>query len=147
MGNEFGQLREWDETREQDWDIKKYPKHDSFSEFIKDLSHIYLNSPALHFDYTNYGFKWVDCNAIDKCVYVYERSSADQKFLCVFNFSDKKQDYYMNTENYETLRLLISTDFEKYGGREKFDNADIAIFDRRTQFELQPFSAQIYEVL
>ena len=147
MGNEFGQLREWDETREQDWDIKKYPKHDSFSEFIKDLSHIYLNSPALHFDYTDYGFKWVDCNAVDKCVYVYERASADQKFLCVFNFSDKKQDYYLNTENYSTLRLLISTDFEKYGGREKFDNTDIAIFDSRTLFELQPFSAQIYEII
>ena len=26
MGNEIGQLREWDEKREQDWDILKYPK-------------------------------------------------------------------------------------------------------------------------
>ena len=25
MGNEIGQLREWDEKREQDWDILKYP--------------------------------------------------------------------------------------------------------------------------
>ncbi len=30
MGNEFGQLREWDETRPQDWDILKYPAHDAF---------------------------------------------------------------------------------------------------------------------
>ena len=54
--------------------------------------------------------------------------------------------YIGNLSNDMGGKYLFS-DFEKYGGREKFDNADIAIFDRRTQFELQPFSAQIYEVL
>ena len=36
MGNEFGQLREWDEKREQDWFIRKYPSHDAFYRFIRD---------------------------------------------------------------------------------------------------------------
>ena len=30
MGNEFGQLREWSEAKEQDWIILKYPIHDAF---------------------------------------------------------------------------------------------------------------------
>ena len=34
-GNEIGQLREWDEKREQDWDIRKYPIHDSFYRFMR----------------------------------------------------------------------------------------------------------------
>ena len=29
MGNEIGQLREWDEKRQQDWNIVEYPIHDS----------------------------------------------------------------------------------------------------------------------
>ena len=30
MGNELGQLREWTEEQEQDWDILKFPIHDAF---------------------------------------------------------------------------------------------------------------------
>ena len=37
MGSEFAQLREWDEKRQQDWDMLKYPLHDSFREYIKQL--------------------------------------------------------------------------------------------------------------
>ena len=48
MGSEFAQLREWDEKREQDWDMLKYPLHDSFREYIRKLNHIYLENSALH---------------------------------------------------------------------------------------------------
>ena len=41
MGNEIGQLREWDEKREQDWEIRKYPIHDSFCLVMKELNHMY----------------------------------------------------------------------------------------------------------
>lgn len=47
MGNEIGQLRGWDEKREQDWEILKYPIHDSFARYIKDLCFIYQNNPVL----------------------------------------------------------------------------------------------------
>lgn len=57
MGNELGELREWDEKREQDWDILKYPLHDAFHRFMKDLNQIYLSHPALYEqEYTNNGF-------------------------------------------------------------------------------------------
>lgn len=47
MGNEIGQLREWDEKREQDWDILKYPIHDAFHHFMQKLNHLYMTTPAL----------------------------------------------------------------------------------------------------
>ena len=57
MGNEIGQLREWDEKREQDWDILKYPIHDTFHHFMQELNHLYLTTPALSAkDYENAGF-------------------------------------------------------------------------------------------
>ena len=37
MGSEFGQLREWDEQREQDWMLLKYPVHDAFLHYIRCL--------------------------------------------------------------------------------------------------------------
>ncbi|MBO7689513.1 MAG: 1,4-alpha-glucan branching protein GlgB, partial [Clostridia bacterium] len=42
MGNELAQIREWDEDEEQDWFMLRYPLHDSFQVFMKDLSHLYL---------------------------------------------------------------------------------------------------------
>ena len=33
MGNEFAQLREFDESREQDWMVLKYPNHDDFHRY------------------------------------------------------------------------------------------------------------------
>ncbi len=47
MGNELGQLREWDEKREQDWEILKYPLHDAFHRFMKDLNQIYLDRKSV----------------------------------------------------------------------------------------------------
>ena len=37
MGNEFGQLREWDEKRQQDWDMLKYPMHVLSENILKSL--------------------------------------------------------------------------------------------------------------
>ena len=34
MGNEFGQFREWDENRQQDWELLSYPLHDAFHHFL-----------------------------------------------------------------------------------------------------------------
>ena len=65
MGNELGQLREWDETREQDWDILKYPVHDSFHRFVTDMNKIYLSNPAFfEKDYEQDGFLWISCTPV-----------------------------------------------------------------------------------
>ena len=38
MGSELGQLREWTEEQQQDWDILKYPIHDAFYHYMLELS-------------------------------------------------------------------------------------------------------------
>ena len=92
MGNEIGQIREWDEKREQDWFILKYPIHDAFHHFIKDLSKIYLDHPALSAkDYSNDGFQWLDCHQEARCIYAFERTCDNERIIAVFNFSDQVQ--------------------------------------------------------
>ena len=41
MGFELAQLREWDERRQQDWELLRYPIHDGFAHFIQTLNHLY----------------------------------------------------------------------------------------------------------
>lgn len=117
MGNEFGQLREWDEKREQDWDMLKYPIHDAFREYIKALNMIYLKYNALHYDFDPLNFEWSDCNSAEKCIYVIRRKSAQGHILAVMNFSDWVQkDYSVIVGNDWKEKLLLDSDDTRYGG-------------------------------
>ncbi len=117
MGNEFGQLREWDVKREQDWEMLEYPLHDSFREYIKKLNNIYLSYNALHYDYDPTNFEWADCNCPDRCVYSIRRKSAEGDILCVLNFSDWHQKNYSVAvgENCR-VKLLLDSDNQLYSG-------------------------------
>ena len=148
MGNEIGQLREWDEKREQDWDILKYPAHDSFAGFMEDLCIVYQNSPALYEqDYEKEGFKWIDCHQEEKCIYVFERIGKRQRILAIFNFLDKKQEYGLELDKAEELHLLLASDAEKYGGCQKYPaDAKIKLRKGSAKIELNAFSGLLYEI-
>ena len=117
MGSEFGQLREWDEEREQDWDMLKYPKHDSFFSFMKQLNKLYLNHSSLYeCDYDNSGFRWIDCRNVGNCIYAIERTSENETLIGIFNFSDTEKNYSVNGYEEHTAEILINTDWNEFGG-------------------------------
>ena len=117
MGNEIGQLREWDEKREQDWNMLEYPVHKNFAEFIKDLCNIYLEMPALWSkDHDRDGFEWIDCHQENKCIYVFERRNDNQRIVALFNFSDVEWEYELNVKECESLELILNSNDVKYAG-------------------------------
>ena len=117
MGNEFGHMREWDEKREMDWDLLKYPVHDAFHRFMKELNHLYLETPALwEKDYETEGFKWIDCQQEEKCIYAFERNGGGQKIIAVFNFSDKVQKEFAMEVPDGTWQVILNSEEECFGG-------------------------------
>ena len=87
MGNEIGQLREWDEKRQQDWNLLDFPVHREFHRFMMDLNHIYLQHLALsEKDYDPDGFRWLDCHQEERCIYAFERIGSSERIIAVFNF-------------------------------------------------------------
>lgn len=148
MGNEIAQFREWDEKREQDWDILKYPNHDAFHEYIKKLNSIYLETPALYGDdFSTNGFNWLDCHSEELCVYSFLRKCGDSNVLAVFNFSDKDVDYSLNVEDIKSLTEVICSEDSRFGGcvDSKKRKAPV-IKDGVAKFSLPPFSGQLYDV-
>ncbi len=120
MGNEFGQLREWDESREQDWSILTYPAHSGFLQYMTTLNHLYLEHPAMYAeDYDNSGFTWLDCHQEAKCVYAFERCGGGERLAFIFNLSDEAQDFDVHVEKCDKLTPLLSTNEERYGGTER----------------------------
>ncbi|MBO4400189.1 MAG: 1,4-alpha-glucan branching protein GlgB [Lachnospiraceae bacterium] len=115
MGNEFGQLREWDEEREQDWMLLQYPKHDSFRAYIKDLNRLLITDDAFFRDYPGDGFLWRDCNSQEQCLYAIERRGETSRVLCVMNFSGIEQTYCLPLYG-ERAELLLDTDDVRFGG-------------------------------
>lgn len=148
MGNEIGQLREWDERREQDWDMVKYPIHDSFYRYIRDLNKLYLKNPALfENDYDSDGFHWIDCHQEEKCIYVYERTNKSQKMVIVLNFSDREQEYVLKSKEYKKIKLLIASDNEIYGGTQAYASQRVKnIRNGQVKIQISPFTGLIYMV-
>lgn len=94
MGNEFAQLREWDEGRQQDWEMLRFPIHDAFHHYIKELNHLYVSRPELYAEeMAESGFEWLDCHQQQKCIYAIRRNGGGRSLMAVFNFSGNGQDY------------------------------------------------------
>ncbi|MGN0165170.1 MAG: 1,4-alpha-glucan branching protein GlgB [Lachnospiraceae bacterium] len=146
MGNEIGQLREWDETRQQDWDILKYPIHDAFHHFMKDLNNCYLDNPALfEWDYNPNGFSWVDCHREADNIYVIKRNSSTQQILAFFNFASTEKEYHFESERPVSLKLLLHSDEKKYGGTTDIKKTVIKC-PEYIDLILPAFSAQFFEI-
>lgn len=141
MGNEFAQLREWDEKRGQDWDMLKYPLHDSFREYIKKLNNLYLTHTAFHYDYDPTNFRWEDCNSASRCIYAIRRKSADGDIIGIFNFSGLRQENYSITlGDCEKAELLLDSDNEIYSGATPDGKTSLKQFDNILTADLAPFS-------
>lgn len=127
MGNEFGQLREWDEKREQDWDILRYPLHDAFHRFIIDLNRLYNENDALYSgDYDSARFRWLDIWQHEKCVYIFQRCSKSNLVMAAFNFSDKpQQEFVLELEHAAVVRPVLNSDWDVYGGDTPLDKSPL----------------------
>lgn len=145
MGNEIAQLREWDEKREQDWDILKYPAHDSFFAYMKQLGQIYQAAPALYEkDFDRDGFLWLDCKE-GNCVYSFIRRGKRQTVLAIFNFADVICDNYtLKLDEYDAASPILDSNWERFGGTLSETHKQIMIENGRFTLNLEPFSGKLF---
>ena len=161
MGNEIAQFREWDEKREQDWNILDYPIHNNFYKFMKKLNNIYLEYPALYKnDYEYSGFRWIDCHQEDKCIYVFERVCKEQRVIAIFNFSNEyHKDYELKVDSIKKMRLIIDSNSDDLEANEviyivRANNRSDKVKENKSEEEIEntilidipAFSARYYLV-
>lgn len=150
MGSEFGQLREWDEKRAQDWDILTYPVHDALALFMKKLCRLYLRRPSLsRWDDTPDGFRWLDCSSNGLCAYAFVRSCDGEKpVAAVFNFSDRlHRGYTLDIGKGKRLVSLLDSTADEFGGAfPHYPKSAKADANGRVHFDLPPYSAAYFEL-
>ena len=154
MGNEIAQFREWDEKREQDWQLIKIPLHDAFNKYIKRLNEVYDNYEALYKnEYDSSYFKWLEVNAPEKSVYIYERGCSDHRIIVALNFSDNEYaPFTFKVEEELRLREIVNSDSDIYGGSTWGIRSDVTTTKEdnylyNLSINLKPFSGIIYEVV
>ena len=139
MGNELGHLREWDEKRELDWDLRKYPIHDSFYHFMITLNKLYLSTAALYEkDYMTDGFEWLDCHQEQNCIYALQRNGESEVVCGIFNLSRETKQYNAPFKDDGEYRVLLNTDWERFGGNTKESNET---YRKDQMISLPPYSA------
>ena len=142
MGNEIGQLREWDEKRQQDWNLLDFPVHREFHRFMMDLNHIYLQHLALsEKDYDPDGFRWLDCHQEERCIYAFERIGSSERIIAVFNFSNCEQIYQLKIRNSQTVQVLLSSNWVIYGGDETSCGANLTPKNNILELTMKPYTA------
>ncbi len=145
MGNEIGQLREWDEKRQQDWNMLKYPIHDAFHHYIMKLNHIYLENSALwEWDYDDRGFQWIDADKVQECIYSYRRMSSNQTIVFIMNTGALPNRYTWSTT--AKLKLLLASDENTWHGKTDFTDPENAPYrhDGCATITIPGKSARIY---
>ena len=95
MGNEIATFDEWNENESINWDILRYPIHDDFNRYIKDINYLYKTNPAFYQrDYRQDGFLWITVDDSDNSVFAYERRADDSRFLVVLNMANSYHEAY-----------------------------------------------------
>jgi len=119
MGQEFGQVREWNHDRGLDWDLLDAPLHDGLRRMVQHLNYTYKSEPALwDQDDTHEGFEWIDFHDADNSVVSFLRRSREGEVI-VFVVNATPQvvhGYRIGVPEGGFYREIINTDAQTYGG-------------------------------
>ena len=118
MGNEFAQLREFDEGREQDWLLLQYPLHDGFLAYRTALNKLVLEQGAFwQREYDPAAFHWMDCAHPELRACAMWRQGEQDAVFALFNFGDTPlQGYTVPVEAPGSVTLLLDSDWQCWGG-------------------------------
>ncbi len=143
MGGEFGQRREWSESRELDWHLLQYPEHRGLQKLVQDLNGLYRREPSLHArDYFGDGFEWIDCHDSPQSVISYLRRTGDEVTVVVINFTPvPRYDYRIGVPYGGRWVEVLNSDSEYYGGSNVgnpygLDAREVPWMDRPCSLEL-----------
>lgn len=120
MGGEFGQTSEWNFEQSLDWHLLQYDGHAGIQQFVKDLNHLYKNSPALYEkQFSPEGFQWIDYSDHENSILTYVRKGHDEKndLIVACNFTPiTRENYRIGMPKKGKIKEILNSDDKKYGG-------------------------------
>jgi 1,4-alpha-glucan branching enzyme len=118
MGCEIGEHIEWRHREQLSWDLLRQPLHAGLQQLVRDLNHLYRDSPVLHRNgFHPRGFEWIDCHDSTQSVLSYLRRDGDSFHIVVLNFTPVvRRGYRIGVPRGGAYRELFNSDSRFYGG-------------------------------
>ncbi|MCI8948413.1 MAG: 1,4-alpha-glucan branching protein GlgB [Lachnospiraceae bacterium] len=120
MGQEFGQVHEWNENDDLDWDILQFPLHKQLQDYVKALNTLYKTHPAMYQeDYYPEGFQWINCTYHEESLAMFVRQTKKKEetllFVCNFDNVDRP-NFRVGVPFYGKYKEILSSADVKFGG-------------------------------
>jgi 1,4-alpha-glucan branching enzyme len=119
MGQEFAHSGEWNFDGSLDWWLLDHAPHRGVQALLRDLNHLYRDTPALHArDCEPEGFRWIIADDRDNSVFAWLRCAPDEPPIAVVsNFTPvPRQNYRIGLPHPGRWREVLNTDAVAYGG-------------------------------
>ncbi|MCD8333155.1 MAG: 1,4-alpha-glucan branching protein GlgB [Clostridiales bacterium] len=156
MGGEFGQLREWSEKRQLDWELLDEPFHADLHNFVKELNRLYLKYPAMYqMDDQPEGFEWINADDAFRNIFSFVRhgKTGRNNLLFVINFSPmERADYRVGVPKKKKYTLILDSSEKRFGGsgkerptvytaqKQPCDNRDFSF-----AYPLEPYGVAVFK--
>lgn len=140
MGQDFGQLHEWDEKVSLDWYLAEEPLHKDLQNYVRGLLTLYKNYPALYrMDRDWKGFQWINANDAERSIFSFIRrdETGKKNLLFICNFTPvARKDYQVGVPKRGSYTLILDS---SHGLYER--NAKLKILkSRKNECDGQPYS-------
>ncbi|MBO5574055.1 MAG: 1,4-alpha-glucan branching protein GlgB [Clostridium sp.] len=121
MGQDIGQLDEWDENRAVEWDLLQYPLHANMQAYTAALNELYAKHPALwQKDFDPSGFEWINCMDAENNIVSFLRISEDpaETLLFVANFAPVLHEKYVVGVPFAgKYKEIFNSEDARFGGK------------------------------
>ena len=161
MGQDFGQMDEWNEKESLEWGLLKYDVHSQMKDYVKALNHLYRTQPALYkMDYEPEGFEWVNCTYNDENIVIFERKTdkSEETLLFVCNFVPVEHEKFrLGVPFAGKYKEILNSDAKQFGGsgmvnprvkmskKEEWDARENSIVINLAPMSVAVFSCTPYE--
>ncbi len=119
MGQEFAQGAEWNHNQSLDWHQLEVPEHSGMQALVRDLNHLYRDTPALHVNDTRpEGFQWLESNDAEGSTYAWLRRGkvADPMVVVAANMTPVERRIRLGLPAAGGWAEVLNTDAAIYGG-------------------------------
>jgi 1,4-alpha-glucan branching enzyme len=120
MGNEIGQVEEWDFNKSIDWHLLEHTKHQGIKKMVTALNRLYKYEPALYeksFDES--GFEWIEGGDAESSILAYLRKGfkSDDDVLVLLNLTPVfRKEWRIGLPTKGVWKILLNSDNQKFYG-------------------------------
>ena len=119
MGNEFAQFIEWNEKQQLDWLLLDYDAHRQMHDYVRELNHFYLKTPALwEIEDSWDGYQWIDVEDSSRNMISYIRTDrAGKQIVVICNFSPSTwEGCIVGVPDAVSYQPALCSDEARFGG-------------------------------